>query len=294
MNNNKREFDGFFLFKEDGPYGDVMVITGPWRKEFEEFMRKEKIQWLRLSDGWTDDNIEFVTSLNNLKVLQVYKWRINDLTPMENLTDLEQISFGCSLKKSIDLSSFPRLRKCSLDWSKKVESILECKNLNHLSISKYPFENLNAISHMKSLTNLQLSSHKLKSLDGIQDLENLKVLDLYMCVKLEDLTRIGELPNIKKVEMTSCKKIHDISALGLLSSVERVRLANCGKIMSLKPLKNCKILNDLCFYEDTFVEDGDMGVLLEMPQLKRALYAERRHYSPKKEEVQEALKKRTE
>jgi hypothetical protein len=62
-----------------------------------------------------------------------------------------------------------------------------------------------------------------------------------------------------------------------------------GKIPTLRFLSRLQNLEEIIFWEDTNVVDGDVGLLLKLPKLKNAGFRNRRHYTYRVEEVNRLL-----
>jgi hypothetical protein len=176
-----------------------------------------------------------------------------------------------------------------LFWRPKAKTVFDCSGLKLLNVVNYPAEDLQNLKNMIDLRRLQITSRKLVSLAGIESLQSLRILDLAECAKLESLTGIEKCQELQVVELENCKKVNDVSSLGELASLRDVVLTDCGKVKSLQPLAKCRLLESLTFVGDTNVEDGELTPLLEIPELKRMWFADKRHYSHKRDQVEAML-----
>lgn len=271
--------------------GRCLVLTAPWSDSFKSIIDKENISVLRLSEsaGWKDDDISFINGLTDLRGIEIYSWRVKDISPLRYLNNLEFLGLQCEFTKAPDFSTFNKLKICQLLWRPKAKTIFSCKNLSLLNIVNYPSEDLKDIKEMSRLTRLQLSSKKLVSLSGIESLSSLSILDLFECSKLESLSGVDMCQQLEVVEIESCKKVHDVALLGELKNLKDVSLTDCGKLQSLTPLAKCQLLESIMFVGNTSVEDGELTALLDIPTLKKMRFADKRHYSHKREQVLEIL-----
>lgn len=294
--NNRKYFDGYFIMPWEFGAGLVMVLTGPWKDAYADIINSEGISALRLSQcvgpqgGWKDEDISFVSELHQLRGIEVYSWKVKDISPIQNLKNLENIGLQCEFKKSIDFSVFRNLMGCFLRWMPKCDSLFSCHSLKTLNIEWYPYQDLSSLKRLTKLERLQLSSRKLESLSGIESLKKLQVLDLFACSKLSSLVGIEALSCLKILEITTCKRFHDLTPVGRASRLEKFFLNNCGNIDSLSPLRGCKELSELLFIESTNIIDGDMSVFKALPKLRKMRFANRKHYSHTREEIQEILR----
>lgn len=268
-----------------------MVLEGAWKSQYEKVIHKNNIIGLRLSasNGWHDTNIDFIHNLSTIHEIEIYNWDIVDISAIELLPQLLKISLECNYGKSIDFTIFTQLQYCYLRWRPKSDSIFSATSLKALNIINYPHEDLRPLRALCQLTELKLTSNKLRSLTGISNLEALRSIDLYRCTKLESLEDIQNADQLTILELESCKKLVDLNPLSSLTKLNKVALNNCGKLLSLKPLKPCDELSELFFIEDTNIDDGDTGIFADLPALKTMWFANRRHYTHKRETVQEII-----
>ncbi|MEQ5777136.1 hypothetical protein J4E05_16550 [Thalassospira sp. NFXS8] len=158
-----------------------------------------------------------------------------------------------------------------------------------MNVVNYPGEDLNVLATLAGLKCLQLTSRRLVSLAGIDSLQGLITLDLAYCPKLGSLTGIERCQKLQMVELKNCKKVGDVSCLGELLNLRELFINDCGTIRSLQPLAKCRHLENLIFYGDTNIEDGDLATILEIPKLKKMWFADRSHYSHKRDQISAAI-----
>jgi hypothetical protein len=283
----------YFITEAEDDFGPCLVLKGPWSDDFIDVIREENISVLRLTEsmGWKEKDISFLEKLKGigLRGVEVYAWDVKDITPLINLPDLEYIGLQCEFTKAPDFSSFKNLTHFFLFWRPKAETVFGCSGLKLLNVVNYPSEDLQDIKNISGLRRLQLTSRKLVSIAGIESLQSLRILDLAECTKLESLTGIEKCQELQVFELENCKKVNDVSSLGELASLRDVVLTDCGKVKSLQPLAKCRLLESLTFVGDTNVEDGELTPLLGMPELKRMWFADKRHYSHKRDQVKAML-----
>ena len=285
--------DLYFIDEAENDMGRCLVLKAPWSDVFIDVIRKENISVLRLTEsmGWKGKDISFLEKLQDvgLRGVEVYAWDVKDVTPLQFISDLEYLGLQCEFTKAPDFSRFDRLKVCKLLWRPMAKTILDCSGLKLLNVVNYPAEDLQKLTNMTGLRRLQISSRKLVSLAGIESLPSLRIMDLAECPKLESLTGIETCQGLQVVELENCKKVNDISSLGELANLRDVVLTNCGKVKSLQPLAKCRLLESVTFAGDTNVEDGELTPLLDMPELKRMWFVDKRHYSHKRDQVEAML-----
>ena len=287
MELNEREyFDGFYTMPWEFGVGIVMVLTGPWQKKYRNILKSQKISALRLSDsaGWTTDDLSFISDLDFLRGLEIYNWDVKDISPIQNLDQLESIGLQCGLKCEIDFTVFSNLNNCYLSWKPKCDSLFSCSSLKSLNIENYPHKDFIPLKQLKKLEILKITSRKLEVLKGIEVLKEIENFDLYNCQQLLSLEGIENLKHLSTLQIDTCKKINDVKPVGTSKKLKNFYLDNCGKIQTLQPLKNCKELKKVFFIDSTNVEDGDLAFLFSLPNLGKVAFANRRHYSHKRED----------
>jgi len=291
LDTKRQQFDGYYLIQNESDKTLKMVLQGSWKTEYTKIFSSKNITGLRLSEsnGWNDTSISFISDLKTINDLEIYNWNITDISPVVSLPQLKHISLECNYRKPVDFSTFTELQSLFIRWRPKSDSIFSAPSLESLNIVNYPYEDLTHLQQLHQLTELKLTSNKLKQLMGIEQLTALSSLDLYRCTKLESLNGIQKTHTLTKLDIESCKKIGSLEPLNTLTELTRVLINNCGKVRSLTPLISSNKLSEIFFIEDTNIEDGNTGIFTQLPSLKTMWFADRKHYSHKREDVQKKL-----
>ena len=281
----------YYICEAEDRMGRCLVMTDSWSDDVKSVIDRESISVLRLSHsvGWKGNDISFLEQLPHLRGVEIYGWDIKDITPLRFVEGLESLGLQCNFDRAPNFETFEGLRVCKLIWRPKANGIFECTGLNLLNVVNYPAEDLSAFVNLVNLRRLQITSKKLNSLEGIESIRALKILDLAECYRLESLSGIRRCEHLHTFEMHNCKRINEIGDLGKLEHLGSVVLTDCGTIESLKPLANCRLLERLIFSGDTRIDDGNLGCLLKIPTLREVWFANRRHYSHKREELADLL-----
>lgn len=275
---------------EDG-LGRVLILKTAWSDSMKSVIEDEAIDVLRLSQsaGWSDEDISFVSGLKTLRGVEVYSWKVKDVTPLESLRNLELIGLQCEFNKAPDFSTFKKLQICKLLWRPTAAGIFSCISLRLLNIQNYPSEDFRAIEGLVNLRELEITSRRLVSLHGIEGLRQLLRLDLADCPKLESLAGLESCGDLAEIRIENCKRFYSIDMLGELKLVKKIYLIDCGKIKTLQPISGCKQLQSILLIGSTIVVDGDMTPLLLIPTLKDVAFVDRRHYSHKCDYIEAAI-----
>lgn len=283
----------YFIDDAENDLGRCLVLKSTWSDDLIDIIRSENISALRLSEsmGWYGKELTFLEKLKGLGLrgIEVYAKGVKDLTPLTFLSDLESIGLQCEFTIAPNFSNFKSLKIFKLFWREKAKTIFDCSDLKLLNIVNYPFDTLQDIREMAGLERLQLTSKKLVSLSGVENLHSLKIIDFMSCPKLASLAGVEKCLKLHTIELEACKSINDISCFGELTNLTNLTLADCGKIKSLQPLANCYLLEQLMFFGDTNIEDGELTFILRLPSLKKILFSNRRHYSHKREQITKLL-----
>ena len=281
----------YFIDDDENGMGRCLVLTAQWSDNIVSVIEKENISVLRLSTsaGWEGNNISFIKKIPNIRGIEIYAWDIKDLIPLEDTKNIEYLGIQCQFTKYPDFSNFKNLKKLKIFWTPKANSILSCLWLKSLNIVNYPFQNLYNIKEISGLETLKLTSRKLSSLHGIENFKDLYNLDLFECPMLESISGINNCKNIIILEFEKCKKIYDISPIGELTYLKELTISDCGKINSLHDIFNCQLLEVINFIGDTNIEDGNLEPILYLRKLKKIWFADRRHYSHKRNQIIEMI-----
>lgn len=281
--------DLYYIAEVENDMGLALVLKDSWSDDFIDVIKTENVSVLRLTEsmGWKEKDISFLEKLQGigLRGVEVYAWDVKDITPLQYLPELEYIGLQSEFTKAPDFSAFENLTHLFLFWRLKAKTVFDCFGLKLLNVVNYPDADFKNLKNMTGLRRLQITSRKLVSLAGIESLKDLRILDLAECPKVEALVGIKNCQELQVVELENCKKVADVSSLGELTNLRDVALTDCGKIKSLQPLAKCRLLESLTFVGDTNVEDGELAPLLELPELKKMWFADKRHYTHKRAQV---------
>jgi hypothetical protein len=271
---------------EEGQFGQTLVVKGDWDDRYIAFMQEHDLKELCLNggNGFTGKSLNFLRGLPFLEGLFIFVSKSND--SIANILELEKLrSFTNSSydRTSLDFTLLPNLERLSVGWHEGVRSIFECRTLQRLRIGGYNGRSLRDFAKLRTLKALDIVSRTIESLDGIDELRQLEELDLWYASKLTSLQNLQFLVQLKKFTIEACKKISSIKEVQGLEQLELLGVINCGDIDSLQYIRDLKRLRRLSFIESTNILDGNLDVLLELPNLEMVLFQNRKHYSLKRE-----------
>ncbi|XP_039038992.1 disease resistance protein RPV1-like [Hibiscus syriacus] len=120
--------------------------------------------------------------------------------------------------------------------------------LRYLCWSGYPFKSLPPNYNPKNLAILKLHFGCMEQLwnEDHQDLVNLRIIDLFYCIKLRKIPNLSRAINLKSLCCRMCESLVELPCLGHLPSLEILDLSDCTnlrKIPNLLEVINLKGLN---------------------------------------------------
>lgn len=268
---------------ENGDYGPRAVLTSAWDHGTDKILNKKGVIELELNDskGWQRDDLSYLSLLPTLKAFTLIDLKIDSVENVHCLHNLLKLEIITYCKTKIDFSAFPVLEDCGLEWRPKASSIFKCKTLKRLFLNKYQGKDTNKFSELINLETVSLLNGPINSLVGLGNLINIKSLRLGNLSSLNSLKGISNLKNIEVLEIQKCKKISIIDEVRDLTNLKRIILSDIGEIESLNPLKRLLNLEEVLFYGDTKILDGDLSFLLGLKHLKNVAFQNRNHYSHK-------------
>jgi Leucine-rich repeat (LRR) protein len=275
---------------EQGKYGKRLVLESrEWSKDLTQCCLENDIKelYLNISFGWAGGDLSFLKDLKGLWALDILTDYVEDPSPIHHLTKLRILSVGEILKGQIDFSKFPHLEVVSVNWSPKVKSIFDCKSLKKVLLCKYKSKDgdLSLFNNLPNLESLCFKICNINRIGGISNLRNLKELEIHWASKLDSLQGLESLTTLKKLAIETCRSLRRIDEISALTNLEWLDLSNNGRIETIKPLARLKKLKKLLLIESTNIVDGDLSVLLTLPNLRDVSFGERRHYNLKNKDM---------
>jgi hypothetical protein len=239
---------------------------------------------LNTAKGWSG-NLNFLAELPSLKKLNLIgNCSDADLSQIQDLTELTDLSLSTYSKTKIDFRLFPKLTRCSLEWHKGFSTIFEVKGLKKLFLSRYNNASSAEFEKLKELEELSLKVTSIKDLSGISKLNKLRFLLLGLATKLTSLESIECLSKLEELQIYSCNKIGSIHPVSALQHLQTLFIIDSVNIESLKPIDSIKELKTILLYGTTNIADGDLSPLTRQKNLSKVAFQNRKHYSHKNED----------
>jgi len=278
--------NGGYITQNDYNQGNCLVLEKSWDDSFYTLIENEQIKYLRLSElaGWKDDHIDFLKNISTLKGVEIYSTKIKNISVLEALPNLRMLNLDCPYR-NIDFSKLKHLEHLSIKWRLNSETIFDLINLLTINIVNFPYKDFFNFRKLLNLNNIKLTSRKLRTLNGIENLNELASIDLFRCPNLTTLKNIGQCKKLISLEIENCKNIHGISPIEDNKHLVRLAINNCGNIFTLKNLEHHDDLEEIIFIESTNIVDGNLSFFYKLPQLKNTRFADRKHYTIKRDDI---------
>jgi|GEM_PF-2212316 hypothetical protein len=285
----------------DGTYGKRAMVIGPWQPAFTNVALKEQIveiAYMAIPLAKGTDDLAFLNNFDDLLALSITtpsEMAFSNHEIVYKFKELRELVYAVKITQDFDLLKFPQLESLSIKWTPgKTDSVFACTKLRLLDLSRYSEENLERMKDLSNLKTLVLSRGRLRTLKGIEHISQLERLLITSCSQLEDLTDICCLESLKDLAISGCKNIVDVSPIENLKNLTTLILENLGEIASIRPLANLFGLERFGFAGSTNIRDGDLAILVGLPNLKTAAFRNRKHYSHTREETASIIESRTE
>lgn len=146
-------------------------------------------------------NISALSTLNQLKVLNLDDNSINNLTALGKCSSLEELHICRNAVTALTpLASLSNLKilDVSLNSIDTIAPIIKCTSLSELNVSDNKLTDLEGIGSLKNLTSLIASKNEIESVEGIEKCTKLEVFNLAnnLLVDISGLANIKTLTDI--------------------------------------------------------------------------------------------------
>jgi hypothetical protein len=222
--------------------------------------------------------------------VDVFSDSVTDVSVIFHLRELRELGLYCKAKVAGDFKHLKHLERLGLGWRSAFETALCLDTLRELNVIDYPDKDLTPWAVNPKLQRLCLQSRKLESLSGIERFPSIRELNLFRCRRLDSLNEIKPATSIQQLRISQCANIKDLSPVAHLTELRELEIENCPEIDSIVPIAKCHKLQRLQIAGKTTILNGDFSSLSKLPNLKKVLLANRKHYSHTGEELVRAVK----
>jgi len=275
---------------EDGTFGRRAVVRSAWSNQFADEIRRRCAVELELNQGkgWHGTDLSFLSELSDLAAFEIFDFNIADISSIHTLHRLRELGITTYCRTTIDFSAFPQLERCALEWRPGATSLFQSTKLKTLFLNGYGGKDVSAMAQLVNLESLGILNAPIENLHSLSALATLQKLRLGALTRLKSLAGIEGLANLEELEVHTCRAIRRIDEVRSLSRLRKLHLNNNGEIESLKPIAGLTQLASVLFYESTNIVDGDLSPLLQLKNLSRVSFRNRRHYSHRREDFGDA------
>lgn len=229
----------------------AMNITGEKRKLTKEDVASSYVKYISYEqsshpENFTDwkmpwyveslDGLQYATSARQIDIgYTAYKpgKRIKDLSPISNLTQLDQLF----------------LKGDGID---DISDLKNLTNLTSLWLNENKIQDISAVQGMKKLSQLSLCGNKLTDVQAAMDLPKLRSLDLSRNA-IETLPEdMSGLKNLISLDLSDNPGITDVSSVASVKTLQRLSLVGDNAIKDIRPLANLTSLDE----EQTYLPAG--------------------------------------
>ena len=187
---------------------------------------------INLEELWISNNPVYglspLSSCTNL--IRLFAWEtpnISDVSPLANLTKLEQLEFKDS--KIRDISSLVHLKNLRVlqFYAVGISDISPLSGMTKLERVRFRHSDVMNISPLANAVNLEwidLASSEVSDLSPLRHLTKLEFADLTWN-RISNIEPLRHLTNLTRLELKGNQRISDVSALAGLVNLERLELS---------------------------------------------------------------------
>lgn len=212
-------------------------------------------------------SLEGIQYAHNLESFSSYGNQISDITRLENLLQLYDLSLGNSNITDISaLANLTDLRYLYL-YNNKISDISALKDLtsiDQLDLDSNEIENIEVLANLTKLSYLHLNYNNISDISALKDLTELYTLNL----SSNEITNVEALANLTELNYLSLynNNISDISALKNLTNLYSLDL-NLNEVTSVEALSNLSELNDLYLSNNNIADISSLKNLNQLNNL---------------------------
>lgn len=273
---------GFHI--DDSLDGRWLVIDGQWSAEAAAVLACGDADSLCLNyaRGFAHGSLEFLDTDVELRRLDVLDRSIRDLSPIERLEGLEELSVQAAAGATLDLSRLSGLRSLAGDWSLIGQSLGRISSVQRIVTWDFNEADLHPFSDQRALTRLVIKdAGRLRSLAGLAELGRLESVKVALAPSLSVIDEVTALDGtLQELEFEACPGLQAVDPVGALLKLRVHGVSDCGDIASFAPLRSLQELSVLYAWGSTRVVDGDLSPLGYLPKLREIRMRNRKHYRP--------------
>lgn len=200
------------------------IVDLPDSVTVKDIKRITAIDTLDISRNYYIQNLNPLSQLLDLKVLNISNTNIEDLTPLRNLTNLVELNASNTniqdlrpLRYALNLETL-NLSKTQVDSVQVFETLTDLRKVN---LSGTPIVDFAPIKNLSKLIELDVASTSLQTMEVLDSLTSLEVLNLSKTgisdiSGIENLSKLTQL-NLDSVQFTNMDALSSLRNLKVLS-----------------------------------------------------------------------------
>jgi Leucine-rich repeat (LRR) protein len=205
---------------------------------YKQLMRFKKIKTVDVSNNMMIGNLDPVSELTDLTVIDFSNTLIDDISPLRNLNQLQKVD--CSGTPVTDINPLRYANNlseldCSFAGITDFSVLEHLKQLEKLDLSYTPILSVDILASLTKLKQLKISGTQLTDLSALDQLSELAYLNVSNS-KMTTLNSINSLGGLKNLNIDSTA-VTDLSPLSSLQKLS-VLQANHTSVSDLSPLEN--------------------------------------------------------
>ncbi|WP_302762132.1 hypothetical protein [Phocaeicola coprocola] len=223
--------------------------------------------------------IRKITTYQFLKALNLNTLLYENISELQNLNNLEYISFYGKVDYKIPFSSLKKLWCIYLNYDKKTcKSIFECISLENLFLDHYLCKSSFEFEHLTKLKRIGLTKTNLMEFYAINNMPYLEHIGIGYNPNLTSLEWLDGNESLTSISLKNCKNINNWEIIGSMNNIKQITIDSCGILPSLNFLKKLTNLQEIRILGSTYIKDNKIKEILEMPQLKYIFIPVKKEY----------------
>ncbi|MEI3894833.1 MULTISPECIES: leucine-rich repeat domain-containing protein [Bacillus] len=216
-------FNGTVYQKIVEKHEDINIIQD---KNLQKFINKNGLGRTNLESSITKEDL---LQIKSLKIVDGKNQGITDISGLEYMTNIEELTLDNVELKNVDfISSLRNLKTVNLTSNqiKNIEPLSKLDKLEKIDINGNNVTDIKPLFTLSALKNLNVSNNKLNdaSLQEIQQLKNLDVLKLNHN-EISNVEAISEISMLNELELVG-NKVVDITSLSKLKNLQWLDLSD--------------------------------------------------------------------
>lgn len=274
-------------------FGPTLFVGLPWRPAFVQRWREAGVSSIYAfhdARQWPPDprtsDVSFVDRLTDVtRVGLAPLVAIDSLEPLMRVKSLEMIQIRAPWHSALEWGKLSSVTFASVVLCDDSLNVLLCPALREAQIETRT-ASFSDIHRNDRLRILELTGSLMSDLSDLARIApHLERLTLVECTELEDVSGIAYLNDLRSLVIKKCPRVHNVEGLEQLSDLRDLSLDSVGAVRSLSPIRHLARLSRISLGGSTIIEDGDLSMMLELPELAFLDFRNRPHYSHQRHDL---------